>query len=247
MNWLTTRPIAHRGCHWDKNIPENSLPAFKLAIEKNYPIELDVHLLIDNTLVVFHDDNLLRMTGTDQTIWELDLSTIQSLRLDQTLYKIPTLAEVLKIVDGKVPILIEIKNSLKVGRLETFLRKKLRDYKGEIAVQSFNPFSLEWFKTHAPEIPAGQLSGGLKDAKLSPLKKYILKNMLLNKKSKPRFISYDFNDLPSKRVDRELKKRGIPLLAWTIRSPEEREKALCFADNIIFEGKWIEETLNSLK
>ena len=144
-SWLVETPIAHRGLH-DKNIPENSLSAFSKAVEKGYAIELDVQLIADGTVVVFHDKSLSRMTGNDGYLKFLNKDDLKILKLKNSKEHIPTLQEVLDLVNGKTPILIEIKNEAKVGKLEQSLIDILKNYNGEYAVESFNPFSLQYVK-----------------------------------------------------------------------------------------------------
>lgn len=231
-SWLVETPIAHRGYH-GKTAPENSMLAFAKAIERGYAIELDVQLLSDDTVVVFHDDSLARMTGNDGYIKYLTKQDLKALNLKGSKEKIPTLKEVLDFVDGRVPLLIEIKNKYKVGKLEQALIDILKNYNGEFAVQSFNPYSLGYFKEHAPHILRGQLSGYLKNTALSWIERFILKRMKLNKKiSQPHFISYEGVTLPNRFVK---KFKNLPLLAWTVRSKEEYHKVVKYCDNIIFE------------
>jgi len=230
--WLVEQPIAHRGFH-EKNVPENSLLAFSKAIEKGYAIELDVQLLSDNTVVVFHDESLARMTGNDGYLRFLSKKDLKSLTLKGSKETIPTLEEVLKLVDGKVPLLIEIKNKHKVGDLEQAVIDLLKNYQGEYAVQSFNPYSLGYFRQHAPNILRGQLAGYLKNEKISWFKKFLLKRMRFNKKiSQPNFISYEAATLPNRFVK---KFKNLPLLAWSVKSKEEYLKIVKYCDNIIFE------------
>lgn len=230
--WLVEQPIAHRGFH-EKNVPENSLLAFSKAIEKGYAIELDVQLLSDNTVVVFHDESLARMTGNDGYLRFLSKKDLKSLTLKGSKETIPTLEEVLKLVDGKVPLLIEIKNKHKVGDLEQAVIDLLKNYQGEYAVQSFNPYSLGYFRQHAPNILRGQLAGYLKNEKISWFKKFLLKRMHFNKKiSQPNFISYEAATLPNRFVR---KFKNLPLLAWSVKSKEEYLKIVKYCDNIIFE------------
>ncbi len=230
--WLVETPIAHRGLH-DKNTPENSLSAFAKAVEKGYAIELDVQLLADGTVVVFHDDSLARMTGNDGYIKYLNKDDLKALKLKGSKETIPTFEEALKVIDGRVPVLIEIKNQYKVGKLEQEVIDILKNYQGEYAVQSFNPFSLGYLKEHAPNILRGQLSGTFKHSKLAWIKRFLLKRMRFNKKvSEPHFISYEASALPNRFV-RKYKK--LPLLAWTVRSKEEYLKVVKYCDNIIFE------------
>ncbi len=231
--WLVEDYIAHRGLHDDK-APENSLLAFENAIKQGYPIETDVHQISDGTLIIFHDNSLQRMTGQDGYVKNLKKEDLEKIKLSGTDQKIPTLDEFLKFVDGRTPILLEIKNTNKVGELESALYSKLKQYNGEYAIQSFNPYVLEWFKINAPEVLRGQLSGYFKGEKLSFLKKLFLKRMILNKKvSEPHFISYEAKALPNRFVR---KYRSLPLIAWTVRSQEEYMKVVKFCDNIIFEN-----------
>lgn len=231
-SWLVQQPIAHRGLH-NATVPENSLTAFSKAIECGYPIELDVQIIADGTIVVFHDDSLSRLTDNDGYLKFLNKEDLKYLSLKGSNEKIPTLEEVLDLVDGKVPLLIEIKNEGKVGELEKGVLELLAEYKGEFAIQSFNPYVLEYFYKHAPEIPRGQLSSYFRDVKLSFFKKYALKRMMLNKRvSHPDFLSYEAKRLPN-RFTRKYK--DLPLLAWTVRSQSEYLKVVKHCDNVIFE------------
>lgn len=230
--WLVEVPIAHRGYH-SKNIPENSLTAFSKAIEKGYAIELDVQLLSDGTVVVFHDESLARMTGNDGYLKYLRKEDLKALYLKDSKEHIPTFEEVLKLVDGKTPLVIEIKNKHKIGNLEQAVIDMLKNYNGEYAVVSFNPFSLGYFKQHAPQIIRGQTSGSLKNSGLSWLKRTWLKRLKFNAKvSQPHFISYEASELPNRFVK---KYKNLPLLAWTVKSKEEYLKVVKYCDNIIFE------------
>ncbi|MDR1094229.1 MAG: glycerophosphodiester phosphodiesterase [Clostridiales bacterium] len=230
-SWLVKKPIAHRGLHNDAQ-PENSLGAFENAIKHGYPIELDVHALDDGTVVVFHDESLCRMTGRDGYITNLKADDLKDIRLAKTDAKIPTFAETLEFVAGRTPILIEIKNDGKIGTLEKSLHDLVKHYDGEFAVQSFNPYSVEYFKKNAPHIPRGQLSCFFKGSDLTRLKRYMLKRLKFFSTARPDFISYQFGDLPNRWVSR----RSVPVLAWTIRSSADLESVQEYCDNIIFEG-----------
>lgn len=231
--WIVESAIAHRGLY-NQDLPENSLGAFENAMQNGYPIELDVHLISDGTIVVFHDFTLARLTGKDGYIKNLTKQELSDCKLNGTQYSIPTLIEVLELIKGNVPILIEIKNQSKVGELETELYKILKNYNGEYAIESFNPFVLEWFKNHAPEVLRGQLSGYLKEEKLHFWEKFALKRMILNKKiSQPHFICYEADTLPNRFAS---KYKKLPLIAWTIKNQEQYLKVVKYCDNIIFEG-----------
>lgn len=233
-SWLVSQKIAHRGLHNRKSAPENSRQAFENAILSNFAIELDVQMISDGTLVVIHDYTLDRTTTGQGKVSELKKEDLKNIKLKGTNELLPTFDEVLKLVKGKVPLLIEVKNEGKVGELEANLYERLKKYKGKYAIQSFNPFVLKWFRINAPEVWRGQLSGSFKGEKLSYLKKVLLKRMALNDRvSKPDFISYDHRALPNKYV----KKYGeLPLLAYTIRSNQAMKTAkLNGVDNFIFE------------
>lgn len=231
-SWLVNGYIAHRGLH-NSEFPENSLGAFKNAVEKGYACELDVRLIGDGTVVVLHDSTLGRMTGRDKYVNNITKEDLKTSKLLDTEYTIPTLEEVLKTVDGKVPLLIEIKQDDKVGELESKIYNLLKDYKGEYAVESFNPFSLSWFKINAPHIWRGQLSSFFKQDKLALIKKILLKKLKMNKISDPHFISYDAECLPNKWVK---KCEKLPILAWTVRSQQQYLDVIKHSDNIIFEN-----------
>jgi len=232
LEFLCKNLIAHRGFFDNKNnIPENSILAFKRAIQNNYIIELDIHILKDNKIVVFHDDNLKRMTGVDKKIKDCSFDEIRNLKLLDSNEKIPLFSDVLKIIDGKVPILIELKYDVKTGILEKELLKELKNYNGKYALQCFNPASIYWFKKNAPQIVRGQLSCAFKNKKF--IKRYFMSNMIFNIFTKPDFISYDI-----KSIDKILHKKtkDIKILAWTVKNKKEYEKYVEICDNLICEN-----------
>ena len=233
-SWLVNKYIAHRGLH-NEEFAENSLSAFKNAVEKDYAIELDVQMIGDGPVVVFHDETLKRVTGADGYVRNIaSKDNLKKYKLNGTKDCIPTFAQVLRLVDGKVPLLIEIKNTGKVGVLEEAVLNMLKKYKGEYAIESFNPYVLEWFKKNAPEIVRGQLSCKFKGERMSFIKKYLLSHMKLNKKvSEPNFIAYKFDEIP--RCCSTTYKE-LPVLAWTIRSQQDYMNTIKKCDNIIFVG-----------
>jgi glycerophosphoryl diester phosphodiesterase len=236
VDWLLRTPIAHRGLHRGAEVPENSLPAFERAARAGYPIELDVHLTVDGEVVVFHDHDLHRLTGQHGSIAELDIAAVRELRLLGSSEPVPLLNQVLKAVAGQVPLVIEVKEGPgPVGDLEAAVLKEMETYHGLFAIQSFNPWSLAYFHECAPHIVRGQLSCEYKDSNLSLARREALKNLRLNDKSQPHYIAYDIGALPSRSVSR-VRASGIPLIAWTIRTPEEQQRARELADNYIFEG-----------
>lgn len=236
MQWLFSKPIAHRGLH-NAELPENSLGAFENAIQNGYPIELDVRLTDDGKVVVFHDDALSRMTGKDGYVSKISSDALNEYKLldgekKPSTYCIPTFEETLSVVAGRVPLLIEIKNSGSVGPLEKKVTSILSSYTGKFAVQSFNPLSIQYFKDNMPDVPRGVLSCFFtkKDVK-GFIKRRLLKTLALNKYAKPDFVSYCADDLPNRYVS----KTKLPVLAWTVSCNEKAERLCTVANNIIFE------------
>ena len=225
-HWLNTVFIAHRGL-WDNDTPENSIIAYKKAIDNGYAIEIDLYETTDKEIVCFHDKNLKRLTGLDKNVFDLSLSKLKELSIGKG-QKIPTLKEVLTLCENKTPLLIELKNQPSKTFVNSVINI-LKDYKGEFAVQSFNPLYIKKIKKLAPEFLRGILSSKVPDTK-SKLERFIVKRMPLNFLAKPDFISYEHIGLPLK------KNKGLPVISWTITSQSEYEKAKPFVNNIIFEN-----------
>lgn len=236
IDWLLHRPVAHRGYHsGDGRIPENSLASFEEALGRGFPIEMDVRLLKDGSVAVLHDKNTLRMTGVGSDIGELVSSDLKYFKLLGSQEHIPLLEEVLDLVNGKTPILLEIKNAHAAGALEEGVANCLQSYSGRCAVQSFNPRSLRWFRERFPGVPRGQLSGTLEDLDIGFLKGLVLKKLLVNFISAPHFVCYESCMLPNV-PSRVVRDHGTPVIAWTVCSEEECMRVRAFCDNIIFEG-----------
>ena len=219
ITFLKKNLIAHRGLH-NSLYPENSVGAFKRAIKKNYSIELDIHLTKDKKVVVFHDDNLKRMTGIDRKINDCTYEELKKYTLKNTQEKIPLFQDVLALVDGKVPLIIELKNDKRVGALEKEVVKFLDFYSGFFAVKSFRVRSVLWFFLKRKEYVRGQL----------------LKNnfwLFTQHFTKPDFLSYNIKNLPNKKIDK-CKKRII-LLGWTVKNKSEYERVKKYCDNFICE------------
>ena len=170
---------------------------------------------------------------------------IEKLVLHKTKEKIPTLAEALEVIGGKVPVLIEIKNYGKVGQSEKAIWKVLQKYSGEYAVVSFNPYSLEWFKKNAPKVKRGQSASFFKDKEITGIRKFSLKRMRLNKKvSEPNFIVYKAEDMPNKYVKKYYGK--LPIIACVVRNAEEEERMKDLCDNFLFDS-FTPNALSNLK
>lgn len=227
--------IAHRGLH-SENIPENSLSAFSEAIKKNLSIELDVRLTKDGKLVVFHDKNLLRMCSVEADLCDFTYEQLSQFNLDDTAEKIPLLTQVLKLVNGRVPLLIEIKDSYAFGEIEKRLIHVLKKYKGEYAVQSFNPFSLLYFRIHSPKTVRAQLISGYR-SKFDlnyVLRKICTADIVWRVISKPQIISADLRSISIQTAFRAIDSNA-DLFTWTAHGKELIETAEQFSKSIIAE------------
>ena len=226
--WLFEKPIAHRGQHDDKTVrTENSMAAFRKAVESGYNIETDVHLLKSGEVVIFHDNTLTRVCGKKVNIKDLTLDDING---DDYLLPnkehLPLLQELLDLVEGtQSGILLELKINGANYDLEKAVYKLIKGKEDHIAVQSFNPWTVCWFAANAPEFYRGLLA--------VPSVMALGRTML--KKMRPDFIAYDIKSLKQSTVN-YIDKKQFKLLSWTIRTPELLEKALSLGvNNIIYE------------
>ncbi len=226
---------AHRGLFGkEKDVPENSLFAFRRAVETGVGIELDVQLSADGEVMVFHDEHLLRMTGVDASVYEKDVAFLQTLALGESQETIPTLQEVLKLVDGKVPLLIEIKSDHAWREVCEKTALLLDAYAGAYMVESFHPFVVAWFRQNRPCVVRGQLSARLwKEKHMRTISHFIVQNLLLNFYARPDFVAYDVRDRGA--LSFRLTKLFRPYtLAWTVRDGADYKNARRF-DSVIFE------------
>lgn len=226
--------IAHRGYH-DKNlnILENTLEAFENAIKYKYAIELDVRLTKDEEVVVFHDKSLKRMMGREGRIKDFTLAELKKMTLTSSFSTIPTLKEVLLLVDGKVPLLIEVKNEWKVGALERKVNDLISHYQGDVLIESFNPFSVQFFKKNSNK-KSGLLLCKKYDNLTGKVIGAVLHVLLYKKLLSVDFVAYRFSDLTVGIKD-TLRVLQVPLLVWTIRSFQEAKEAISISNGMIFE------------
>jgi len=234
-DWILAKPIAHRGLH-DDSVPENSLAAFEAAIEAGYPIEIDVQLTKDKIPVVYHDDFLLRLTGLKKRVTKAMFKAVRTLKIDGSDEDVPTFKEVLEFVDGRVPLLIEIKRNKGSRGIERIILETLKDYKGEFAIQSFNPIALRKVRKIDPSIYCGLLSSKLTEMKMLRIKKAAVRNARLFFLAKPDFVSFEINSFPNDRVKRFREELKLPIIGWTIKTKEDIERAIEYCDGIIFEN-----------
>lgn len=230
-------PYAHRGLHGG-NDPENSMAAFENAVGYGCGIELDVRLSSDGEVVVFHDDNLKRMCGFDRrvdTLTAAQLARVPLLKGDQT---VPRLKDVLRLVDGAVPLLIELKGEDKSTELCDKLFPLLDNYSGSFCIESFNPLLLKYVKEHRPAFVRGQLVDILtKDSyKGSPIVRFMLSHLLLNVLSRPHFIAYNYKKKPSVGIWVCESIFGARKFAWTVKDRSTFSELKKNQTTSIFEG-----------
>lgn len=231
---------AHRGLHDNTSeAPENSMAAFQKAVDAGFGIELDVQLSADKVPVVFHDFSLKRVCGVDGKVADYTYEELQQFTLFDSDQKIPKFSDFLKLVDGRVPLIIEYKIPGGLTEVCPVADKLLQDYKGAYCIESFNPLGLLWYRQNRKEIMRGQLSDNfLKsgEKEFSPLLYFALHHMLFNFLTKPDFIAYNHNryrDL-SRRLCRYLYR--CPAVAWTIKSGEELTNRRKDFDLFIFDS-----------
>ena len=225
------RNFAHRGLHSpDKQVPENSLAAFRAAVEAGYGMELDVQLSRDGQVVVFHDDDLNRVCGRGARVDELDLAELQTLPLCGTEERIPLFSQVLNTVGGRTPLIVELKSGQRNRELCEKTLALLRGYRGAVCVESFDPRIVAWFRRHAPDLLRGQLAQPPELYKELPaIPRFILGNTLLNFLSRPQFIAYRIGPRPLPVRLAEL--MGAMRVGWTSHDPESERGR----DAVIFE------------
>lgn len=230
ISWLTKRPIAHRGYHdMNRSRWENTLSAFEAAIAKDFAIECDVHLTADGVPVIFHDDKLERLTGTDGFVWQRTGAEMSALRIGGTSDHVPTLAEMLDLVAGRVPLVIELKGIPAHDEgLVTKVAEQLRAYSGQAALMSFDHWLIRQFPSEAQGIPYGLTACGS-----TPGEWEAHSAMLMHGVS---FVSYGVFDLPNPFVTFIRNKLSMPVITWTVRKPQEVADTTKHGDQMTFEG-----------
>lgn len=230
-SWLFDKPIAHRGLHGG-GIIENSLAAYEAAIQKGYNIEIDVHILADDELVVFHDNTLERIFGENIELQDLTYEQLSRYVLPFVNEKIPTFKQVLDYVNGRTGLLIEIKTYVRT-RVAELMADALSDYNGPYAIQSFSPTALSWYRRHYPTVPLGILATDVLSFAL-----------YWSNRIHPDFISYAVSNLNDRKAI-TLRAKTPKLLAWTVTNPILEARARTYAENIIFEGYNADPTVKS--
>ena len=229
---------AHRGLFDNESdAPENSLKAFKKAVDAGFGIEMDVQLTKDDVAVVFHDGKLKRMCGVDGKVCDFTYEELQQFSLLESEEKIPLFTDVLKVVDGKVPLIIEYKIDNTKPKVCEIGNEILENYKGVYCIESFNPFGVKWYKNHRKDIVRGQLSEEfIKNGMKKKLLYFIMANLLSNFITKPDFIAYNAQNYKnlSRRICRKLYKNLA--VTWTIKSQEQLDEMRDHFDLFIFDS-----------
>lgn len=229
---------AHRGLHDNEtDAPENSMNAFKKAIDAGYGIELDVQLTKDRIPVVFHDETLKRVCGVDGRVRDYTYEELQQFRLCRSDERIPLFSDFLKLVDGKVPLIIEIKIHENVDTVCSIADELIKEYRGTYCIESFHTMAVQWYRKHRPEVIRGQLSTdfskpGKRESWYLCMVHYLLGNVM----GRPDFIAYDH--LHKNNISRRLCRYlfGALSVAWTIKSQKELDACKKDFDLFIFEG-----------
>lgn len=224
-SFLMGRHYAHRGLFNNKSeAPENSLAAFRKAVEDNYGIEWDVQLSKDNIPVIFHDKTLKRMCGIEGNVWDYTLEELKSFRLKDSKETIPTLEEALQVVDGRVPLIIEYKLDRVQTEVCRISNEILKKYKGAYCIECFHPLALIWYKKNRPDIVRGQLCQEFWKTEEYKGFIYIIMSLLLpNVATRPDFVAYKHED--ASNISRRLcSVLGALPVAYTIKSVEEYKK-----------------------
>jgi len=232
VGWLAGACFAHRGLH-GAALPENSRAAFRAAVCRRLGIECDVHCSADGEAVVFHDFTLGRLTGAAGNVCARTMAELAKLPLADTAETIPSLDETLALVGGVVPLLIEVKarRASPIGRLCHAVGAALSGYRGAVAVMSFDPRVVAWFRRHRPAVPRGLVLGRTDHRPAARRRR--LAAML--RAARIDFVALDVADLGSPFA-RRLGARGLPLAAWTVRSPAARALAMAHGAALIAEG-----------
>jgi glycerophosphoryl diester phosphodiesterase len=241
LGWLK-RPIAHRGLHDEKkDIIENSASAVEAAIAKGYAIEVDLQCAKDGRPIVFHDRTLDRLTAESGLVAARDAADLCTIPLRNNRNRILSLEGLLAIVDGRVPLLLEVKSTWGADpRYEPSIAAILKPYTGHVAVMSFDPNCVAAFRRTSASLPRGLVSERLEDksyrSELSISQRFAMRHLLTAAIARPNFIAYDIRALPALApgIARDL--FHLPLLTWTVRTDTEKAFAQLFADAMIFEG-----------
>ncbi|MBC8013680.1 MAG: glycerophosphodiester phosphodiesterase [Methyloceanibacter sp.] len=241
LYWLK-RPIAHRGLHDEaKGIVENSASSVRAAMGKGFAVEVDLQCAAGHMPIVFHDATLDRLTAETGPVAARDADVLTSIPLRNSTDCILSLPALLALVNGHVPLVLEVKSTwTRDGKFEANIANMLASYKGPVAVMSFDPYSVAAFRKVAPMLPRGLIADRFDDeshwSQLTVWQRLAMRNLLTSAIARPHFIAYDIRALPALAPLIARLLCGLPLITWTVRTKDERERALRYADAMIFEG-----------
>ena len=236
LDWLTARPVAHRGLHDDANgIVENTASAFSAAIAGHYAIECDLQLAADGEAMVFHDDTLDRLTEAHGALSSLTSSELKTVALGGTADRILTLGELCDLVAGRVPLILEVKSRFDGDpTLSNRVAAVVQGYAGPVGAMSFDPDMVQALRAAAPWLPRGLVAQSTEDPGHARMDKSLYAATAF--RSRPHFLAWSVRDLPSFWPLLGRWAFGLPLLTWTIRTEAEATCARRWADQMIFEG-----------
>lgn len=226
------RNFAHRGLHTaDKTVPENSLAAFEAACHAGYGIELDLQLSKDGEVVVFHDDDLKRVCGVEGRVDGFLAAELQQMKLEKTGESIPLFTQVLALVDGRVPLIVELKMGPRNNLLCQKAQEILSDYQGAYCIESFDPRIVRWFKKNAPQVFRGQLAAAPSQLN-NGLSGFLVGTLLCNFLGRPQFIAYGTGKVP---FTAGWAQSAAMRVVWTARPKDDIPKLEAENDAVIFE------------
>lgn len=235
--WNTS--YAHRGLHEkDKSIPENSMVAFKRAVKAGYGIEMDLNLSADGKVIIFHDDNLSRLCGVDRLVKDCTYEELTTYHLENTGETIPLFEDVLKMVGGQVPLIVELKPTPNIDDLCLKTSELLDQYQGLYCVESFHPFIVRWFYKNRPDVVRGQLSVGRKSLKGLDVKLWqwlLIISFATNFITRPHFMSFYHGDARRKLGLSLFHLLAGRIVGWTVQDTDDIEYCKKKFDTIIFE------------
>ena len=241
-DWLTARPLAHRGLHdRARGIVENMPGAALAATDGNFGIECDIQLAADGEAMVHHDDALGRLTEGSGALLGMTSEQLRAVRFKDTPEKMMSLGDLCALVKGRVPIVIEVKSHFDGDRkLVRRMAEVLSTYPGPVAGMSFDPDQVQALRETMPELPRGIVAQRVYSEADWPEATAAQRNGMLHLRhafsTRPHFVAYWVNDLPAPAPWIARHVFGLPLLTWTVRTPEQRERAARYADQMIFEG-----------
>ncbi len=230
LSWLTSRPIAHRGLHdREAGRPENSLAAFRSAVDHQYAIECDLQFSSDGVPMVFHDEELGRLTAHSGTLGERTADILSSIALCGTDQTIPRLQDLLSLVAGSVPVILELKdNGTRNAAFAAAVSQMVKAYEGPVAVMSFDRTILSEFRDVAHGLPRGLVAEGSWRTAITHLLAVFRLDL--------HFVSYNVADLPTVAPWIARRILGLPLICWTVRTHTDRLKSARWAEQMTFEG-----------